>query len=98
MMPGLPPGPSAAATQPVRLDESDHSTPSEAAAAVVVRHRCFGCGAELKSARRGRRFCSDACRAAAYRRRTQGLPEDAPRQPRSRERGRLRLSTILAQR
>ena len=51
---------------------------------------CAQCGAELGSARRGRppRFCGNACRCAAYRRRQRGLGEDFTRQvgPRGRQR------------
>jgi hypothetical protein len=54
---------------------------------------CAACGEPLRSRTvRGRppRFCSQACRAAAYRRRRQGQPESLPRWPHPL--GRLRLS------
>jgi len=44
---------------------------------------CGQCGAELDGSSRGRpsRFCGNACRCAAYRRRQRGLPEAFARQP-----------------
>jgi hypothetical protein len=54
---------------------------------------CAACGEPLRSrTARGRpaRFCGQACRAAAYRRRRQGQPESLPRWPHAR--GQLRLS------
>ncbi|MGI8610254.1 MAG: hypothetical protein ACR2MY_13705 [Candidatus Dormibacteria bacterium] len=43
---------------------------------------CAQCGTELRVDGRGRRsrFCGNACRCAAYRRRQRGLGEDFPRQ------------------
>ena len=52
---------------------------------------CVQCGRTLARRRTGRpaRFCSNACRCAAYRRRERGLPEDLKRW--RGPRGRLRL-------
>jgi diaminopimelate epimerase len=57
---------------------------------------CAQCGAELGSAGRGRpaRFCGNACRCAAYRRRQRGLGEDFTRQ--AGPRGRRRLESMVA--
>jgi hypothetical protein len=56
---------------------------------------CGQCGAELGSGRRGRpaRFCGNACRCAAYRRRQRGLEEDFTRQ--AGPRGRRRLESMV---
>lgn len=51
---------------------------------------CASCAAELRQPGNGRprRFCSAACRKAAFRRRAQALPEATPLTPRG---GRLSL-------
>ncbi len=52
---------------------------------------CAQCGAEIAGRSSGRpaRFCGNACRCAAYRRRQRNLPEDLERW--SRPRGRSRM-------
>ena len=61
---------------------------------LITAKRCAACGGPLpeRSGQRSRpaRFCSDACRAAAYRRRRQHECESLPRWPHAR--GTLRLS------
>jgi hypothetical protein len=84
-------------TPPTRPPAISDTSGSESA--IVVRHVCKACGGEVpgptRPGGRERRFCSDACRAAAYRRRLQGIDESAARQPMSRDHGRMRLAEIL---
>jgi len=57
---------------------STHTPPSDAC---VTARRCPACGLNLPAGR-ARRFCSPACRQAAYRRRHQQLPPEVPLPPR----------------
>ena len=71
-----------------------------AAEDVLARHArstaCEACGDPLiKGTNQAqKRFCDDACRAAAYRRRRAGLPENYPRQ--NNRHGRFSLADELA--
>jgi len=57
---------------------STQTTPSDAC---VTARRCPACGGNLPAGR-ARRFCSPACRQAAYRRRHQQPPPEVPLPPR----------------
>ncbi len=78
--------------------------PRQAAESIVVRHEtsvCAHCGRELPPAApagRPRRFCGPVCRAAAYRRPRQYLPEDLPPQSRQGRRSLRRLARRRAPR